>query len=122
MATSHKKNDKTLQALKNCVHALEEKKAIDIQVLDISATSTITDYVILATGNSEPHLVALRSGLEETFKINDIQLNGVDYDHQSGWLAIDGFSFMVHLFSPSQREHYRLDLLFKDAQPVALND
>lgn len=108
-------NLSTVQVVRICCEALEDKKAVDLVVLDMRGKSTITDYFILATGQSESQLRAMRLALEGVCKTRQIDLLGVDFEPRSGWLVVDGFDFMVHLFLPEQREHYSLDILWKDA-------
>ena len=59
------KSVSALELVKLCCRALEEKKAVDLRVLDVSEQSSITDYLVIATGSSEPHLRALRVELEK---------------------------------------------------------
>jgi ribosome-associated protein len=108
--------------LKLCCQALWEKKAEDLRILDVGEASSITDYLVLATGTSEPHLRALRSELELVLKSSGTRLVGLETAEQSGWTVVDAFDVMVHLFTPEQREHYGLENLWKDAIPVPLTD
>jgi len=105
--------------LKLIVAALNDKKAEDLRVLDVSKLSSITDYLILATGNSEPHLRALRIELERVLDEEKAKILGVDTTKGSGWTVVDAFEVMVHLFTPENRNKYRMELLWKDATEVA---
>ncbi len=96
------------------VRVLDAKKAEELLVVDVRQQSTITDYLVLATGTSEPHLRALRIELEKTLDQNQVRIVGMDTDKDSGWFVIDAFDVMVHLFTPENRRRYRLDLLWKD--------
>ena len=110
----------TLKQIKACCAALEDKKAIDLTVLDVSGCSSITDFFVLATGNSEPHLRALRGALETVLKEQDIPVIGIDYQPQSGWLVVDAFDFMIHLFIAEVRESYHIEALWRDARVVKI--
>lgn len=101
--------------LKLIVAALDEKKAEDLRVLDVSKLSSITDYLVLATGNSEPHLRALRIELERVLDEQKARIFGVDTTKGSGWTVVDAFEIMIHLFTPENRDKYRMELLWKDA-------
>lgn len=105
-----------------CCRALEDKKAEHLRVLDVSAQSSITDYLVIATGTSEPHLRALRNALEEAFDAAQTRVVGRDAVRDSGWTVIDAFDVMVHLFTREQRERFRLDDLWKDATEVPLDE
>ncbi len=100
------------------VQALDAKKAGDLQVLDVSAVSSITDHLVVATGTSEPHLRALRIELERVLDAEKASILGVDTTKGSGWTVVDAFEVMIHIFTPENREKYRLELLWKDARPV----
>lgn len=107
-----------LSELTACCEALEDKKAEDLRILHLGDISSITDYYVIATGNSAPHLKALKKGIEDALKQKGIKLGGIQEDSASGWLVVDAYDFMVHLFLPEQREHYALEALWKDAQEV----
>lgn len=115
-ARARKPPNKLLQLI---VQALEAKKAGDLRVLDVSKLSSITDYLVLATGNSEPHLRALRVELERVLDEQRANVLGVDTTKGSGWIVVDAFEVMVHLFTPENRDKYRLELLWKDAPELA---
>jgi ribosome-associated protein len=115
------KNSPALELLKLVVQALDAKKAEALCVLDVSEQSSITDYLILATGTSEPHLRALRVELEKVIDAQKVRILGMDTGRSSGWLVVDAFDVMVHLFTPENRDKYRMESLWKDATelPVA---
>ena len=118
-ATKKKKPSNKLLEL--IVHALDEKKAEDLRVLDVGKLSSITDYLILATGNSEPHLRALRIEVERVLDEQKTKILGVDTTKSSGWTVVDAFEIMVHLFTPENRDKYRMESLWKDATEVELS-
>ncbi len=107
--------------LKLLVAALDEKKAEDLRVLDVSKLSSITDYLVLATGNSEPHLRALRIEVERVLDDEKAKILGVDTTKGSGWTAVDAFEIMIHLFTAENRHKYRMELLWKDAAELPIS-
>lgn len=109
-----------LALVKLCCRALDDKKAGDLRVLDVHEQSSITDYLIVATGTSDPHLRALRVELEKVIDATGIRILGMDAARESGWVVIDAFDVMVHLFLADQREHYGLENLWKDAVEVSV--
>lgn len=100
------------------VRVLDAKKTEDLVVVDVRQQSSITDYLVLGTGTSEPHLRALRVELEKTLDHNRVPIIGMDAARDSGWVVIDAFDVMVHLFTPENRRRYRLDLLWKDGKAL----
>lgn len=111
-------DEQILKILKECYKALDDKKAIDLKVLDVRGKSPITNYFILATANSEPHLRALSSVLDEVLKEQGVESVGRDYAAGSGWVVVDAFDFMAHIFLEEQRGMYKLEALWKDAEEV----
>jgi ribosome-associated protein len=102
------------------VAALDAKKTADIQVLDVAALSSITDYLVIGTATSTPHLRALRVELEKVIDAARAPILGMDTGRESGWTVIDAFDIMIHLLTPENRAKYRLELLWRDARPVSL--
>ena len=104
------------------VAALDAKKAEDLQVLDVGAISSITDYMVVATGTSEPHLRALRVELEKVIDAQKAPILGMDTGRASGWIVVDAFDVMVHLFTRENRTRFMIETLWKDAGHVAIAD
>lgn len=104
-----------------CCRVLDDKKAEAITILDVSAQSSITDFLVIATATSEPHLRALRIELEKAFDSAGTRIVGIEMAQASGWVVIDVFDVMVHLFLGDVREHYRLDRLWQDAVEIPLS-
>lgn len=114
---AHQKEDswKTLQV---CCQALDDKKAGDLKILRVSEVSSVTDYFVLATGTSSPHLRALTEELKSALKDASIRTLGTESATESGWNVVDAFEVIVHVFLPEVREQYRLDTLWKDGELI----
>ncbi|HAV13174.1 MAG TPA: ribosome silencing factor [Opitutae bacterium] len=120
---SNPKNTKqlsTLDEIRVAVTAIEDKKGESIRILNVSGKSSITDYLVLATGTSDPHLKALKASLDRALKESGVQLIGEDREVGSGWVVVDAFDFMVHLQTQEMRDLYQLDRLWRDAEEVTL--
>ncbi len=115
------KKSAALELVTLCCRALDEKKAGNLTVLDVAAASSITDFLVLATATSEPHLRALRIELEKALDAAKVRIVGMDTGQASGWFVIDAFDVMVHLFLPATREHYGLERLWRDATEVSVS-
>ncbi|MDP4609702.1 MAG: ribosome silencing factor [Opitutales bacterium] len=121
MPTTKKQTKRsTLDEIRMAVTAIEDKKGESIRVLDVRGKSSITDYLVLSTGTSEPHLKALKGALDKVLKEAGVHLIGEDREVGSGWLIVDAFDFMVHLQTQEMRELYQLDRLWADALEVTL--
>ena len=108
--------------LRDLCALLEDKKAGEVKILSMGALSSITDYLVLATGTSEPHLRALRVELEKVIDKVGIRIVGMDTEQGSGWLVIDAFDVMVHVFTEENRRKYALETLWKDAEEIPLSE
>lgn len=107
--------------VKRCVAALEEKKASAIEVIYLGEKSPVTDYYVIATGTSDPHLRALRIELEKA--IHEVVPDGqvrIQNEPNSGWCVVDAFDVVVHIFSEEQRKNYALEELWKDGEKIEL--
>jgi len=101
---------------------LDEKKAGDVRVLHVGEKSSITDYLVIATGTSEPHLRALRVELEKVIDASGTRIVGMDTGQpRSGWLVVDTFDVMIHVFTEETRRRYSLEKLWNDAKEIPLD-
>lgn len=110
----------SLALVRTCCRALDEKKAGEIKVLDVSAISSITNYLVIATATSEPHVRALRIELEKAVDATKTRILGFDATRESGWSVMDAFDVMVHVFTAECRERYGLERLWKDGKELGL--
>ena len=104
--------------LQTCCKALDDKKAEEIRILKMGEKCSITDYFIIASGNSQPHLKALQRSLESALKEIAAPILGKERYRPSGWVVIDAIDVVVHVFSREAREFYSLESLWKDADSL----
>lgn len=109
-------------ALVAAVRALDDKKATDIRVLQLGALSSVADYYILATGTSEPHLRALRIELDRALVAAGSRARGIEAQRESGWVVVDAFDMLFHLFRPEVRAAFRLEALWKDGRDIPVGE
>jgi ribosome-associated protein len=110
----------SLNLARLCCRALDEKKAGDLRVIDVTDVSSITNYLVIATATSEPHVRALRVQLEIALDSAKARIVGMDTSSESGWAVIDAFDVMIHIFTPETRTRYKLENLWKDGDIVPL--
>ena len=99
-----------------CRTLAENRKAEDVVILDVRKLSSVTDYFVIATGTSEPHLRAIESEvvvrLAEDESIRPASTEGTA---QGSWLVMDFFDVIVHVMRKETREKYDLEGLWGDA-------
>ncbi len=101
---------KAVEAL--VVETLEDVKARDIQVIDISEVSSFADLMIIATGTSTTHVKALGSHVELAFKKIGEPPLGVESAPQPDWVLVDLGDTIVHVMTEGARAHYALEKLW----------
>lgn len=102
------------------VKALDDKKAQNIQVFEITELTTLGDYLIIANGGSSTQVRALSDEVE--YRLSQ---EGLEPDHIEGrstnWYLLDYKSVMIHVFGKDAREFYNLERLWADAKPVDIS-
>ena len=91
---------------------LDEAKALDITRIDVRDLTTITDYMIMATGNSRIHTRALADTLVEKMKEQGRSVTGVEGLPAADWVLVDLGSVVVHIMLAQVRAHYSLEELW----------
>lgn len=109
----------TQQLKKLAVDALEALKAVDLVVLDVHDMTSITDYMIVASANSNRHLKALADNVIETAKQAGHRPLGVEGENSGEWALVDLGDVVVHIMMPSIREFYQIEKLWSVANPLA---
>ncbi len=93
-----------------------DKKASDIVLLDIRPVTVIADYFIICNGTTERQIKAITDDIQEQLKKDDrMSPLHVEGTPDSGWVLLDYGTVIVHVFSPQEREHYRLEKIWNDA-------
>ena len=93
-------------------NTLENHKAIDVQVLPVKEFTSITDYMIIATGSSTQHIRTLANKLQEEARKHHFKLIGVEGERHAEWILLDFGDAVVHLMQHEVREYYALEKLW----------
>ena len=102
-----------------CRELADNRKAEDLVVLDVRKISSITDYFVIASGTSEPHLRAISEEIMDKLEAeHDLKPRAVDGSLAGGWLVMDFFDVIVHVMRADVRSHYDLEGLWGDAPRV----
>ena len=102
-----------------CRDLAENRKAENVVVLDVTKVSSITDYFVIATGTSEPHLRAIVDEITEKLRDDySLKPRAQDGALQTSWIVLDYFDVIVHVMRADVREHYKLEDLWGDAPQV----
>lgn len=101
------------------VQALQDLKAQDVRVLDVSALTSIMDVMVIASGTSNRHVKALSDSVLEAAKAAGIRPIGVEGDATSDWILIDLGDVVVHVMLPRTRSFYNLEKLWSVGEAPA---
>jgi len=104
-----------------CREFADNKKAENIQVLDVRDLSSVTDYFVVASGTSEPHLRAIVDEIMDHLRDeHDLRPVRKEGSVQGAWVVLDFFDVIVHVMRADVRERYDLETLWGDAARVKL--
>ncbi len=103
---------------KVAVHALEDKKGMDISVIDISNVSVIADYFVIATGSNMNQVQALVDNVENEIAKNGITQCNKEGNSSSTWILMDFKEIIVHVFSEEDRTFYNLERIWRDGVQI----
>ena len=102
-----------------CRELADNKKAEDIAVLDVKKLSSITDYFVIVSGTSEPHLRAISDEIIDKLREEyDLKPRAIDGNLQTAWMVLDYFDVIVHVMRRDIRDRYDLETLWGDAPRV----
>ncbi|MFW6022329.1 MAG: ribosome silencing factor [Halanaerobiaceae bacterium] len=114
-------NEKIKKIALLAADAADDKKASDIEILDVRELTVISDYFVICTGNSETQVKAIANGVENTLSEKDIEPRKVAGKQESRWILIDYADVIVHIFHKDEREYYELERLWADAENILRN-
>ena len=101
--------------------ALDEKKGMDIKLLQIEKVSSLADYFLICTGTSNTHVKTLCDYAEYTMEQLGEPMLGREGHRGNSWELLDFGSVVVHVFTEEARKFYDLERLWADAEVVDLN-
>lgn len=103
---------------KLAIEALEDKKAEDIQVIDISEVSVIADYFIIANGTNRSQIQALSDNVEEALGRAGTPARQIEGYNTANWVLLDFGDVIVHVFDKENRLFYDLERIWRDGKKV----
>lgn len=110
------------ESLQVAVRSLRDRLAEDLRVLYVRDVSNVTDYFVLATGTSAPHLAALAEEADAARKQAGIKTTRKGGSRESGWMVLDFGEVVVHVMTAELREFYALEQLWSDAKTVDVEE
>ena len=102
--------------------ALDEKKALDLKIIDIAEVSTIADYFVIASGSNQNQVQAMVDNVEEKLAKAGYEPKQIEGTRSSSWILMDYGDLIVHVFDEENRLFYDLERIWRDGKRIARED
>lgn len=104
------------------VEALEDKKAEDITIIDISEVSVLADYFIIADGNNKNQVQAMVDNVQEELFKAGYEMKQMEGYREGNWILLDFGDIIIHIFDKENRLFYDLERIWKDGKEVLIEE
>ena len=104
------------------VEALEDKKAEDITIIDISEVSVLADYFIISDGSNRNQVQAMADSAEEALGRAGYDAKQIEGYQSANWILMDYKDIIVHVFSKEDRAFYDLERIWRDGKQITKED
>ena len=115
-------NKNSMEMVKLVIDALEDKKAEDIRIIDISEVSVLADYFIIANGTNRSQIQALADHVGETLGKAGLPLKQVEGYETANWILMDYRDIIIHVFDRENRLFYDLDRIWRDGKRIDIEE
>jgi ribosome-associated protein len=107
--------------VRRAARAALDKKAIDLTVLDVQSVSSVTDYFLVCSGRSAPHVKTIADAIRAELKDEGMRPLHAEGQAESGWVLLDYGDVLMHVFLEDTRAYYGLERLWGDAPTLAVS-
>ena len=104
------------------IQAAQDKKALDLTLLNVRGIASFTDNFLLCSGTSVPQIQAISNQIQAQLKQEGRLPNHIEGYRQAEWILMDYADFVVHIFSPKTRVFYNLERLWRDAPKLEITE
>ena len=104
------------EKMQEIMAVLEDKKAVDPVIVEVKGRTVMTDYLIVASGTSQVHIRALAESVSDKLADEGMKNKRIEGYSEGIWILLDYGDVIVHILSPEQREHYRLEAYWSGAE------
>ena len=119
MTPPRKRSSKKFPAqVQRAIEAAQDRKAVDVVVLDLRPADGFTDYFVIMTGSNTRQIQAISDAIQDGLGSTGIKPAHVEGGDRAGWILLDYFDFIVHIFSPDSRAFYALERLWGSAERI----
>ena len=122
MTKQNKKKSKPDKITKEIASLMIDKKALDVMLIDVRDITTLTDYFIICTSESDPQTRAIFNHIKDnliTKNIKPWKTEGYEYLQ---WVIMDYINFVIHIFNKETRSYYDFERLWGDANIIKIKN
>ena len=112
----------TLDKAKLCLRIIDERKAVDPVLFRVEKLTSITDYFLIASGNSSRQILAITRHLQKRMREEGFRAFGIEGEKEGHWVLMDYGDVVIHLFHKPYRDFYDLEGLWSEAPRVHISD
>ena len=112
----NKKNTEDKKIVNKIVDLMQDKKALNITILNVQELTSLTDYFILCTSESTPQTKALMDHIYKSMRAEGMRPNNLEDTNTLEWVAMDYFNIVIHIFNKETRDYYQFERLWGDAE------
>ena len=115
--------DSSKEMARLAIDALEDKKAEDIKIIDISEVSVLADYFIIASGSNRNQVQAMVDSVQEDlYKKAGVEAKQIEGYQTANWILLDYADIIVHVFDEENRLFYDLERIWRDGKDISLDE
>lgn len=110
------------EMVKIAYNAIDDKKGMDISIIDISEISVLADYFIIAGGSNINQIKAIADNVVERLGKEDVHPKSIEGYNYANWILMDYKDIVVHVFNQDDRLFYDLERIWRDGKTVNINE
>ena len=105
---------------KKAVAMLEDRKAVDVKVINIEKVSSLADYFIIASGTNRNQVQAMADNVQEALEKEGVRPKNIEGYQTANWILMDYGDIVIHLFDEENRLFYDIERIWRDGTPENL--
>ena len=107
--------------VRRAARAALDKKAIDLTILDVQHVSSVTDFFLVCSARSAPHVKTIAEAIRDELKTDGVRPQHAEGQPESGWVLLDYGDVLMHVFLEDTRAYYALERLWGDAPSLSVS-
>lgn len=111
-------NETSLKMARIAINSLEDKKAENIQIIDISEISVLGDLFIIANGKNRNQIQAMSDNIEEELGREGFEPKQIEGYNNANWVLLDYRDIIIHIFDTDTRSYYDLERIWRDGKRI----